>query len=85
MQNRINKERRAGRLLPGRKEINMEITLNVTESEAKRIIRALERSRCYWSSPEMILKYDTAIRISFDYRDLAKKVIDQVKEQVVEP
>lgn len=63
----------------------MEITLNLTAEEARKIIRSLERSRLHWSSAEMIQKVENATRISHSYRDLAKNVREQIKEQGVEP
>lgn len=63
----------------------MEITLNVTAEEARRIVRALERSRIYWRGTEMIERYEGAVRISHKYRDLARDVREKIKEQEAEP
>ena len=63
----------------------MEITLNLTAEEARKIIRSLERSRLHWSSAEMIRDHENTKRISNSYRDLAKNVREQIKEQGVEP
>ena len=62
-----------------------QVTLTLTAGQARRIIRALERSRRYWHMPEQLEGYENAVAISHDYRELANEVRDQIKAQDVAP
>ena len=62
-----------------------QVTLTLTAEQARKIIRALERSRRYWHTPEKLEECENAVSISRSYRDLANEVRSQIKAQDVTP
>lgn len=62
-----------------------QVTLTLTAGQARRIIRALERSRRYWHTPEKLEECENAIEISHSFRELANEVRSQIKAQDVKP
>lgn len=61
------------------------VTLTLTPSEARRILRAVKARQNHWSSPKMYEEHEDAASIRNTYRDTADMIQNQMEAQGVKP